>query len=566
MKKVEQDLSWIVAFSDKTAGIHSVPQCMTTGDVFGDGNFRILIASLDQKLICFDGPRITQQMVIPDMPSCLCVHYSGSSSSSLPLVAVGAGNSIFFFLNLRQFSKFSLPPPFKTPDEESLFAEYKKEGGISIIELQHHLKQIKASGKALCSQSLAFINADLSNRAISDRYVSILENIASSDCITTMASIKCNALHEDKATRLLIGTESKSIFLLDAKDTSVERTWDLDAPPSTIRASGYLAGASTIAIICRDSILRIISNMNEHPISVRCDSIPIDVAISSSTIYVALMSMCVKVFDSLGKLLHVISFDRHILCVIPVVIEERQLSMCCVACANGQISFLEKNTVNTTMELEEGISSIFFGRVGRETNNLLMLSSYGGLYLRILSRINTKKTSESPKFDVVAPLPIPRKNQLFLQQTQYEQKNSKEMYHAWQNTMRYLMMISVNTYAQIIESSVLSPIDDISFTVDILGMGPSFIIVVYVSNTGKEIIDNINVIIKHEKSMYKVNPSLVVIPSLQGGCKYSARFNISSINKEGKTDSIHIVSTSPKFPVPLYSSNISMPVSQFPVE
>lgn len=560
-----KNLNWRSAFSEKTTGVAAVPGCLTSGDVFGDGDHRILIISLDQRLLCFEGPRMTHEIALPDMPSSVCVHYSGNSQTSIPLVAVGAGNSIYFFLNLRQYSKFVLPPPFKSEKEEEIYKQFI-EANLTLTELQQELARAKEQEAVLCPQSLAFLVADLSTKQATERYRALMTDISSTDCITALSTIKNNAVGEDLSTHLLVGTESRTLLLLDAKDSAVEKKWELGAPASSIRTQGYLTGSSLIAVITRDRSLRIISNLSDHITQIPCESLPVDVAISSGNIYVALVSKLVKIFDPVGKLLETVSFEEHIISLAAVSVENRQFNVCCVATANGNMTFIDNAETVSTLELEEGISAMYFGRVGREPENLLTISKHGGLFLRTLSRVpSLTKQEKKTDTNTVSPLPIPKKTNLFLEQCKKERANAEEMYDDWKNSLRYIYLLSSNTYAQILEDSVVSPIDNVSFSVKVLGMGPDFLMNVTTINSGSEAISNIKVIPKYNKQVYKVNPAFIDLPTMVGGYQYTAKFNVESIERDGKSDVINVIAISPQYTIPFCSSIVQIPVSQFPI-
>ena len=560
-----KELNWKISFSDKTTGIASVPQCLTAGDVFGDGSNRILIVSLDQKLICFEGPRITHEITLPDMPSSICVHYSGKAKGSIPLVAVGAGNSILYFLNMREYSKFTLPPPFKSKDEEEIYKQLSS-GILTLTDMQRELLSAKERNAQLCQQSIAFLRANLSTKAVTDRWRETLSDIESSDYVTTLSSIKVNAVVEDLSTRILAGTESRCLLLLDSTDSKIEKKWELGAPPSVIKASGYLSGTSTIAVITRDRSLRLISNMSDDPATISCESLPIDVTICGNNIYVALMSGLVKIFDSTGKLIETAAFESQIVSLTQIVIESRQLQCCCVATENGELTFLDKSQRISTLKADEGISAIFYGQIGREPNNLLTISKQGGLFLRTLSRVPHHSKNENKAEEQVGPIPVPKKTKLFLDRCDYEKENAQSMHKEWRNSLRYLYLLAANTYAQILDDSVVPTIEDIAFSVKISGMGPEFLMSIQTVNSGNDVISMVKVIPKYNPKMYVVTPDFVNLPPMVGGYQYVAKFNVRSIDKDGKSDSINVIAISPLSSAPLCSSVVQIPISQFPIE
>jgi Bardet-Biedl syndrome 1 protein len=292
---------------------------------------------------------------------------------------------------------------------------------------------------------------------------------------------------------------------------------------------------------------------------------PIDVAITAGNIYVALMSKTVKIYDPVGKPLPTqICFDTHIISLVDVTIQNRQLPYCCVATVNGELTFLFREQKADVLKLEEGCSALYFGVVGREPYNLLTISKQGGLFLRTLSRTNTEKGSQKVKHERPDPIPIPKKTQLFLSKIENEKKLAKEMFQKWKNSVRYLYMLSANTYAKILENSVVSPIDDVSFSAKVLGMGPEFVLNVTIVNNGKEAIAAVKVIVKYNPRMYKISPEFVSLPTMVGGYRYTARFELRSIDIDGKADVLNVVAVGPQFPVALCSSIVQVPVSQFP--
>lgn len=561
-----KDLNWRIAFSDKTTGIVSVPQCLTSGDAFGDGSNRILIVSLDQKLICFEGSRIAHEIPLPDMPSSICVHYSGKAKGGIPLIAVGAGNSILFFLNMRGYSKFSLPAPFKSKDEEEIYQQLKS-GSLTLSDMQQELRAAKERKVPLSQQTLSFIRSDISSKTQYDNMKEQLIHFEESDCITTLSTIRINAINNNYSTRLLIGTESRSLLLLDVTDSKIEKKWELGAPPSAIKSNGYMAGNSLIAVIARDRNIRLISNMSDDVISIGCESLPIDVAISGDSIYVALMSKLVKIYDISGKLIETVAFDSHIISIASINIETRQIQCCCVATENGELTFLDKSNRFSSFKTDEGVSAMFFGKIGREPNNLLTISKQGGLFLRTLSRVtptNLKKKSTTE--EVPDPIPVPKKTKLFLDRCAEERKNATDMHKEWTNSLRYLYLLAANTYAQIIDDVVVPTIDNISFSAKISGMGPEFLLNVQAVNSGSDVISMVKIVLKYDSKLYSVSPDFVSLPPMVGGYKYVAKFSVKSIDREGKSDTINVIATSPSSTLPLCSSIVQMPISQFPVE
>jgi Bardet-Biedl syndrome 1 protein len=353
---------------------------------------------------------------------------------------------------------------------------------------------------------------------------------------------------------------------LDPTESGVEKKWKLDSPPSVIRTSGFLNGASLIVVVGRDRTVQVIRNGSDLD-SIRCESLPIDAAIVSEHIYLALMSKVVNIFDSVCSGAGSVAFDTHIISLVSVDVANRQLPCCCVATANGDLTFISRTERLLSINLEEGISALYFGIVGREPYNLLSISKHGGLFLRTLSRIVAPEAPKKSEVEERAPpIPIPKKTKLYVDKGETERAGHKEMYQKWRDSIRYLMLLAANTYAQILDDSVVSPMEDVTFAVKLLGMGPDFVMNVATVNSGKEPIAQVKLIPRYNPQIYRIIPAFIDLPTLIGGCTYTGRFVVTSIDRDGKSDVVNLIAISPEYTVPLCSSIVPIPVSQFPVK
>lgn len=330
-------------------------------------------------------------------------------------------------------------------------------------------------------ESLSLISANLNDKAVVKRYTKRAKNIQSEDCVTCMATLKCNTIPDDLSTRVLIGTESQQLLLLNEHE--IEKRWELNASPSIIRTSGFLSGNSILAVACRDRFLRLISNLSSHILRVSCESLPVDITIAGVYIFVALMSKSIRVFDTASTLVGSFSFDFHIVSLASVELTDRQLSLCCVALSDGSVYFLNREKIYSQFVFEKNLANLIFGKIGREPFNLLTITSEVGLSLRSLSRLPPRKVKEV-KEEVTNPIPVPRLTKFSVDQSNSEIANAESIYDSFMNSMRYLHMLTITTYLDIIKESALSPIEDIHFSCTVAGMGPTFVLDVQTTNTG----------------------------------------------------------------------------------
>lgn len=133
----------------------------------------------------------------------------------------------------------------------------------------------------------------------------------------------------------------------------------------------------------------------------------------------------------------------------------QSLSAFIIALEDGDIRIYSEKTMvastgpNKTME---PISNLYFGRYGREDNCLITVHVGGAIQVRILPR-NTKFNSEAasgppPEQDI--PLPVPKKTQLYVEQTQREHKQATVMHRVFQRELCKLRLSTARAYVKMV--------------------------------------------------------------------------------------------------------------------
>lgn len=112
------------------------------------------------------------------------------------------------------------------------------------------------------------------------------------------------------------------------------------------------------------------------------------------------------------------------------------MSAVLVALANGDIRIYQDKTLIHTIQTNEPVAALRFGRYARMDNALAIVARSGALSLKTLSRTANLKGAAGmdhgpiPEQDV--PLPIPKKTQLYIDQSQRERDQATDMHKIFQ--------------------------------------------------------------------------------------------------------------------------------------
>uniref|UniRef100_A0A915BCB5 Bardet-Biedl syndrome 1 N-terminal domain-containing protein n=1 Tax=Parascaris univalens TaxID=6257 RepID=A0A915BCB5_PARUN len=105
---------WVSALHDYSAGINSLPSCVGLSDLYGDGDYKLIIGDIgtgryNMRLKVLKGLTLIGESVLTDLPSAVVPFINELMQPTLPSIAIASGPSILIYKNLKPFYKFNIP-------------------------------------------------------------------------------------------------------------------------------------------------------------------------------------------------------------------------------------------------------------------------------------------------------------------------------------------------------------------------------------------------------------------------------------------------------------------------
>ena len=82
---------------------------MAVADLKDDGDYKLIVADLKGKMKIYMGTNVIYNEKLSDKPTAIEVLYDSTKKPMIPLVAVAAGSTIYYYQNFQPLMKFDLP-------------------------------------------------------------------------------------------------------------------------------------------------------------------------------------------------------------------------------------------------------------------------------------------------------------------------------------------------------------------------------------------------------------------------------------------------------------------------
>ncbi len=131
---------WLNAWTDPIAGIKTTTACFHVCDLFGDGDNRLVVATMTDtpKIKIFRGTAITNEILLLDTPVAMSIYYPEKPSNSkdksammIPNIALASGPYIFIYRNLRPQARFQIPRVDMPTAEKDAWLRFKSAVGAA---------------------------------------------------------------------------------------------------------------------------------------------------------------------------------------------------------------------------------------------------------------------------------------------------------------------------------------------------------------------------------------------------------------------------------------------------
>ncbi|XP_053416016.1 Bardet-Biedl syndrome 1 protein isoform X2 [Nycticebus coucang] len=487
-----------------------------------------------------------------------------------PALALASGPCVYVYKNLRPYFKFSLPLLPPNPLEQDLWHQ-AKEDRIDPLTLKEMLEGIREKEEVpLSVQSLRFLQLELSEmEAFVNQHKS--KSIKRQTVITAMTTMKKNLADEDAMSCLVLGTEDKELLVLDPEAFTILAKMSLPSVPVFLEVSGQFDVEFRLAAACRNGNIYILRRDSKHPkYCIELSAQPVGLVRIHKVLVVGSTQDSLHGFTYKGKKLWTVQMPAAILTMNLLEQRSRGLQAVMAGLANGEVRIYRDKALLNVIRTPDPVTSLCFGRYGREDNTLIMTTRGGGLIIKILKRTAVFVAGGGevgPPPAQAMKLNVPRKTRLYVDQTLREREAGTAMHRAFQTDLYLLRLRAARAYVQALESS-LSPVsatvrEPLKLHAVVQGLGPTFKLTLHLQNpsTARPAL-GLLICFLYNDALYALPRACFKVPLLVPGLNYPLETFVESLSDKGISDIIKVLVLREGQSAPLLSAHINMPASE----
>jgi len=568
-KRKKKKKFWLSAWTDPMAGLDCYSECIRFADLDGDGNYSLLCATRDHKLKVFRDMSTFFDSVLLGTPVAMASLYTDADNLDKPSIAIAAGPFVFMYRHLRPYFKFTVPPLEVNAAELGVWTSLK-DGKKDIPEAAKELAELRDKGVDVTTRTVEFLSLDDESERImfADRVKA--KPLTQTTVITCMEKISTNSSEEISVSRLVIGTESRQLMIVETTDCSIALSCKLPDVPVCIAALGLMDNDYRILVASRSGRIFIIKNGELSSRFMRVDAPPIGiVCISSRDICIGEAGKVIHSFHIKGKKNWSMNVGHDIkdMTLFSKGKADKARALL-VALANGDIRLYNERQLICTINNPDTVLGMRCGRYGREDVCLVLIHKSGALSLKIFRRAaSIDGSNDGSSADETIPIKVPKKTQLFIENSKLEMDQAPEMHGIFQRELCKLRLNCARAYVKVITDGN-GPISysskaSVRLNADVQGLGPLFKLNLKIQNTGRQVLQNSFVTFAFDRTLYEVERPLFCIPFLTPGVSYEYEVAVRSVHANGASGAIRVfVADGQGAPAPLIAAVINMPMSE----
>ncbi|XP_067682255.1 Bardet-Biedl syndrome 1 protein-like isoform X2 [Haliotis asinina] len=566
---------WLDAYHDPMSTLYTFTQCMTLSDIQADGDWKLIVADLgtgsyDMKLKVYKNTNILSEHTIIDLPTGVVTFYMDTLEPRTPAIAVASGPYIYIYKNLRPYFKFTLPPLDIFPLEQELWNQ-AKDDRVNVFILREALEGLRAEGNTLTVRSLRFLQLEANDL---EAFANLHKHfpLKRQTVITCLATLKKSMADDDAISCLVLGTENKSIYVLDPEAFTVLTTMELPSVPVFLSVNGLYDVEYRIVVACRNGCIYTLKRGSTEgaKYTIELNSQPVGMERINKSIYVGCMDETMHCFTSKGKKLWTIKLPASITTMHTIDYKPRGFKAVLIGLNNCEVHIYKEKYLVDVIKTSDVVTGIHFGRFGREDGTLVMSTRAGGLFVKILKRsasFQEKDLSAGPPVAQNVKLNIPKKTKLFVDQTMRERENAVTMHRTFQRDLYLLRLNTARQYLKALETSMnpisSDPAEPVKLSAQVQGIGPTFKMTVNLQNTSlSQASSNLFITFDYDEKLYSFRKTHIKVPMLVPGLNYSYDTFIDCQSDKGVSDNVKVYVLKQGRSVPIITGVISMPVSE----
>ncbi|KAM4623579.1 BBSome complex member BBS1 isoform 2-T2 [Polymixia lowei] len=566
---------WLDAHYDPVASLYTFSSCIDLADLNGDGENKLVIGDLgtgssNMKLKVYRGTALMNENTLLDLPTGLVSFHMDLHEPRIPAIAVASGPFIYVYKNLRPYFKFTLPSLPVNSLEQDLWHQ-AKEGQIDPLTLKEMLEGIRDKADVpLSVRSLRFLALEPQDM---EEFVSLHKQqpIRRQTVITCIGTLKKSTADEDGVSCLVIGTESNDIYILDPEAFTILSKMSLPSTPTMMDVTGQFDVEFRITVACRNGIIYILRRESSKPkYCIELSSHPVGLVRMGKNVVVGCAEESLQGFTQKGKKLWTASLPAPITAMAAMDLPTRGFQAVLVGLANCEVHLYRDKNLLSIVKTPDVVTSICFGRYGREDGTMIMTTKGGGLIVKILKRtavFDDRDNAPGPPLAQSIRLNVPKKTKLYVDQTMRERENAVAMHRAFQMDLSRLRLAAAKAYVKALESS-LTPMsasltEPLKMNAVVQGLGPSFKLTLNVQNTAAcRPVMNLTISFLYDENLYSMRNPYFKIPLLVPGLIYPIDTFVECTSDKGISDIIKVFVLHDGRSAPLLTAHINMPVSE----
>uniref|UniRef100_A0A2K5MJG6 Bardet-Biedl syndrome 1 n=1 Tax=Cercocebus atys TaxID=9531 RepID=A0A2K5MJG6_CERAT len=345
----------------------------------------------------------------------------------------------------------------------------------------------------------------------------------------------------------------------------------LPSVPVFLEVSGQFDVEFRLAAACRNGNIYILRRDSKHPkYCIELSAQPVGLIRVHKVLVVGSTQDSLHGFTHKGKKLWTVQMPAAILTMNLLEQHSRGLQAVMAGLANGEVRIYRDKALLNVIHTPDAVTSLCFGRYGREDNTLIMTTRGGGLIIKILKRtaLFVEGGSEvGPPPAQAMKLNVPRKTRLYVDQTLREREAGTAMHRAFQTDLYLLRLRAARAYLQALESS-LSPVsatarEPLKLHAVVQGLGPTFKLTLHLQNTSTaRPVLGLLVCCLYNEALYSLPRAFFKVPLLVPGLNYPLETFVESLSNKGISDIIKVLVLREGQSAPLLSAHVNMPGSE----
>uniref|UniRef100_A0A4W4EZV8 BBSome complex member BBS1 n=1 Tax=Electrophorus electricus TaxID=8005 RepID=A0A4W4EZV8_ELEEL len=352
---------------------------------------------------------------------------------------------------------------------------------------------------------------------------------------------------------------------------SQARQMSLPSVPTLMDVTGQFDVEFRIIIACRNGNIYILRRDSPKPkYCIELCSHPVGLVRMGKNVVVGCAQETLQGYTQKGKKLWTAYLPAPVTTMAVLDLPTRGFQAVLVALANCEVHVYRDKNLVSTIKTPDVVSSICFGRYGREDGTLIMTTKGGGLIVKILKRtavFDERDSAPGPPLAQSIRLNVPKKTKLYVDQTMRERENAVAMHRAFQMDLSRLRLAAARTYVKALESS-LTPVsaslaEPLKMNAVVQGLGPSFKLTLNIQNTAVcRPVMNLAVSFLYDDRLYRMRTAFFKIPLLVPGLNYPIDTFVECLSEKGISDIIKVFVLREGKSVPLLTAHINMPASE----